>query len=245
MNVASSAVTRPRDRGQRVECVAHADEVDDQPREVGRSHRGDLPVAPDDDRVGVVAGVAPPPERRLLHVHERGDLIERVVHPSAPERGAMPGLVPAGVRRRAVEHAVGEEAGDAPGARPQEAADHPGSEQQPEPERGVAQRRAVAAAHELLDPLAGHLGVVPLGRHEPHPLGRVGTGSDQRVVTRESGAAGHRLWIMPGPGPGAGRRPPGCVRSGRSSRPDRTPRIRPRSAAGRTARGRRAAPPHR
>ena len=45
--------------------------------EVRRPHDGDFGIAADDDRVGVVARMAPAPGDRIAHDHEAGDLIDR------------------------------------------------------------------------------------------------------------------------------------------------------------------------
>ena len=86
--------------------VDEAEEVEGDPSDGRRTHREDLGIPPDDQRVGVMAGVAPTPHRRAAHDHEAGDLVDGVVHPRGLEGRAMPGFVPAGVRRRAVQHAV-------------------------------------------------------------------------------------------------------------------------------------------
>ena len=110
MNVASSAVSRPAacrmHTHDHVNGVPDADDIEHQPQGIGRAHREDLAVAADDDRVGVVPGVAPAPERRLLHVHERRQLVERVVEPGRPECRPVSGLVPAGIRYRSVQNPV-------------------------------------------------------------------------------------------------------------------------------------------
>ena len=44
---------------------------------------------PSDQRVGVVAGVAPTRRRRVTHDHEAGDLVDGLVEPARHERGAV------------------------------------------------------------------------------------------------------------------------------------------------------------
>ena len=61
----------------------------------GRAGNGDFGVASNDNRVAVVTGVAPAPDRALAHDHERGNLVKRIVQPIALERGAVARLVPA------------------------------------------------------------------------------------------------------------------------------------------------------
>ena len=168
------------DRG--VPCVAEPDDVDEQLGRVGRAHGRDLAVAADDDRVGVVARVAPAPERRLLDVHERRHLIEHIVDPGGLEGGAVSALVPARVGRRPVEHAVDDEERHGEPRAPEQPAADAGDHQQRQPQRRVTRRGPVAAAHELLHPLSRYLGVIPLGRHQPL-LGRtLRVGSDEAVI---------------------------------------------------------------
>jgi hypothetical protein len=164
--------------------IAEAHGVEHQPRDVRRAHRGDLAIAPDDDRVGVMAGMAPTPERRLLQIHERRDLIERIVQPRGPKRGAVTGLMPTGVRGRPIQHPVDEKQRDAPQARPRQPGRETRHREQDEPHCRVAQRRTIATAHQLLHPLARDLSVIPLGRHETHRLGLGCTRPDQAVIPR-------------------------------------------------------------
>ncbi len=71
------------------------EQVEQQAEQMGRSLHGDLRVAPDDDGVGVMPGVAPAPDFRLAHDHEAGELIDRIVHPACLEGGAMAAFMPA------------------------------------------------------------------------------------------------------------------------------------------------------
>ena len=54
---------------------------------------------PDDDRVRVMACVAPLPGHRITHDHEAGDLVDDVIHPAGLERGTVATFVPARIRR--------------------------------------------------------------------------------------------------------------------------------------------------
>ena len=56
---------------------------------------------------------------RIAHDHEAGDLIDDVVHPARLERRAVAAFMPAAVRRRAIEHAVGQEERHAPPRAPE------------------------------------------------------------------------------------------------------------------------------
>ena len=142
-------------------------------------------------RVGVVPGVAPAPDRRRAHDHEAGELVQPVVHPPRPERRAVARLVPARVRRRAVQDAVAEQQRDPhevagqerPRAQPTE------QRQQGEPQQRVADRRAVAALHQLLHPGPLDRWLVPPRSGEPgRPRGGA-LRAEQPVVTLDHGGA--------------------------------------------------------
>ena len=135
-------------------------------QQVRRTHDGDLGVAADDDRVGVVARMAPAPGDRIAHQHEAGDLVDDVVHPARLEGGAVAAFVPARVARRAVEHAVDEEERHAPPGAPEIDRAGCGAEDRGDPDDRVADRRTIGALHQLLHRLARNVGVVPLGRGE-------------------------------------------------------------------------------
>ncbi len=89
--------------------IEKAEEVQDQPQQIRRAHHGNLGVTADDDRVGVMARMAPAPGHRIAHDHEAGDLIDRIVHPARLEGRAVAAFVPAAIGGRAVEHPIGEE----------------------------------------------------------------------------------------------------------------------------------------
>ena len=97
---------------------------------------GDLWIAPDDQRVGMIARVTPPPDGRARAYHERGDLVDDVVHPARLEGGPVAGLVPARIRRRAVQHAVDGEQRD---PRQVPGDECPRSQPAEEPEQGEPQ----------------------------------------------------------------------------------------------------------
>ena len=65
------------------EDVDDAQEIEDDADEVGRPHDVDLRVAADDDGVGVVARMAPPPGHGIAHDHEAGDLVDGPVPSTA------------------------------------------------------------------------------------------------------------------------------------------------------------------
>ena len=109
----------------------------------------DLGITPDDDRVGVMPGMAPSPHRRVAHDHEAGDVVHDRVHPPRPERRAVTALVPTRVGRRAVQHAVHGERQQRPHREPQVHAEAAEQHQQTEPQqpcRGWPARCAGASA---------------------------------------------------------------------------------------------------
>jgi len=77
----------------------------------------DLGAAPDRQRVGVVARVAPAPVVRLVQRHERVEVVEDLVHSAGLERRAVGELVGVVVGHR-VHHAVHAEERNAPPAPP-------------------------------------------------------------------------------------------------------------------------------
>ena len=62
-------------------------DIDDDPS--GSDGAGDLGVAADDDRVGVVTGMAPAMDPGLAQHHEGGDLVDERVQPLGAEGGAV------------------------------------------------------------------------------------------------------------------------------------------------------------
>ena len=162
--------------------IAHAEEGQHHAHEIRRPHDRYFGIATDDDGVGVVAGMAPAPGDRVAHDHEAGDLIDHVVHPLRAEGGAMAAFVPARIRRRAVEHTVGEEEWHAPPGAPEEGRAGSGHQDGAQPDRRIAQGRIVGALHELLHLLARQVGVVPFGSRQSGFDGELGIAADQTVV---------------------------------------------------------------
>ena len=156
--------------------VGQAGEVHDQPRQPRGTHRRDLGIPPDDQRVRVVAGVAPPPGGRVAHDHEGGELVQPLVKPARLERRAVAGLVPAGIRRRAVEHAVGEEERHRKPAAPERDAKAGEGDHQPDPDHGVPDGPAIGAPHQLFHPLARHRAAEPVAASE--------AGVNRRLILR-------------------------------------------------------------
>ena len=133
-------------------------------------------------RVGVVARMAPAPGRRLAQHHEGGDLVDRVVHPARLEGGAVAAFVPARVGRRAVEDAVGDEAGDGPPRAPGQVAEPAGHDESGEPDDGIADRRPVLPLHQLLQALARDRAGIPTGRRKSALDGPLVLGPGKAVV---------------------------------------------------------------
>ena len=186
-----------------------------------RAGEHDLRVAPDDDRVGVVAHVRPPPQRRLAQEHERGEVVDGVVGPARPERRAVPALVPARIGRRPVERAVDEERRDRPPRTERGERGQARTDEQRQPQHDVARRSAVGADGQRLQPRRVDRRAVPLGIGEAErdrPLrGRSGQavvaldGHGPSVSRRPRGPGAPEPWSAPLPGPvacftGDGRR---------------------------------------
>ena len=185
-----------------VEEIRNVDDLQQEAAQRDRSRRADLRVASGDDRVAVVAGVAPAPRDRLAADHERRNLVERVVHPVGLERGAMAGFMPTRVGRGGIELAVDGKRDDGPPGAPQRQPRQPERQQQREPEQRVAHRRAIAALQQLAHLLLGDRRGVPLRiRQAPlHRQGRVFT--DQAVIAERPvcfNTHGHNVFPLPEP----------------------------------------------
>ena len=162
----------------------HAEEEEEELAHAGRTRHGDLRIAADDDRVAVMAIVAPAPDGRLAHDHERGDLVERVVHPVGLERRAVARFVPAGIGGRPVDYAIQQEGDDRPRAAPPGVGPAAEAEKQREPEQRVADGRAVPPLQQL-----AHLGLrhgtrVPVRFGQPLLDGQGGVRTDETVIKR-------------------------------------------------------------
>jgi len=155
-----------------------AEESQKQSTPIRRPGHGDLRVASDDNRVAVVPRVAPSPTGGLPQHHERGDFVEDVVHPVGLERGAVSGLVPAGIGGRGVKRAVNHEWEDGPprAQAPEHEAADAGTDNQREPEQRVPDGGAVAALKQLAHLLPRH------GRGIPRRLGQAFFNGPRRVL---------------------------------------------------------------
>ena len=150
----------------------------DERAKVGRTGHLDFRVAADDDGVAVMPVMAPAPDHGFAHHHERGDLIQRGVHPVGLECRAVPALVPSRIRTRAVEHGIDKIRNHHPPSAPERNRGVAGCQQQNQQERGVADGRPVAALQELAHFRLRDGGGVPLGLGEAlfHRARRVGAG---------------------------------------------------------------------
>ena len=129
----------------------------------GRAGKADLGVATDDDGVGVVAKMGPPPQRRFPKEHERSDVVNHIVCPFGPERGAVTVLMPARIRGTAVEGTEGGKGGNGvPGADTHEG-QRPGPHQQKKPKRRITSRPPIRALHQTAQPVSVNWRSVPLG----------------------------------------------------------------------------------
>ena len=187
--VASSSVSRPvacrNTLRKKMTVFLSAKMLSRSETNIRRTRRDDLGIAADDDRIRVVARMAPAPDLRLAHDHEAGDLIDRVVHPLRLERGAMAALVPAAVGRGAVEHAVNEKEGNRGPGPPKIVAEASGHDERCEPDERVPDRRTVLAAHQLLELGARDRRRVPSRRREPGRDGLVGLRTDKAVIASD------------------------------------------------------------
>ena len=164
-----------------------AEKTQQDARHIRRPRHGDFRIAPDDDRVGVMPHVAPPPRRGLAQHHERSHFIDDVVHPRRFEGGAMAALVPARVRAGTIKDAVNEKGRQTPPGSPEMPAQPAGEAQQPKPEQRVANRRAIPALHQGLQPLARNGTGIPFRRGQPMFLGKFAVAADQTVIAPRDG----------------------------------------------------------
>ena len=184
-------VQAPEDVGG---VLAHLGDEGPQGEELGddvaptdRPLERDLRVAAHDERVGVVAVVAPAPGDGLAQVHERRDLVHGVVEPPGAEGRAVPALVPARVGDRPVERPVDEARRDRPPRAPGRRDPRARRDEEREPHDGVPRRRPVATAHDREHLLAVDGGEPPVGADEA-ALGRAALlGAGERVVARRRG----------------------------------------------------------
>jgi hypothetical protein len=153
--------------------------------DVGRQGHGNLGLAADDIGVAVVAVMAPAPDSRLAHDHERCDFVKGIVHPIGLERGSAAALMPARVGGGGVKHAVKRK--DEPDGLPQFKRRKAAAQDEGEPEDGVAHRRAVAAHEKSAHGFARHGALVPLSFGEPLLHGQGGVHSCETVVELEAG----------------------------------------------------------
>ena len=93
--------------------VLEEEEVERDADEVRRARGRDLRVAPDDERVGVVAGMAPAVVEGLPQRHEGAEMKEYLIEPPRLERRSM-GQFVMPVIGRGIEDAIDGEGGDAP-----------------------------------------------------------------------------------------------------------------------------------
>ena len=103
----------------------------------------------------------------LRMIMKRRDLVDDVVHPARPEGGAVAAFVPARIRRRAVEDAIGEEEGHRPPALGQSQTAMPAKTSM-EPSQ-IAVSRIAGPSERFISSfmrLARNVGVVPLGRRQ-------------------------------------------------------------------------------
>ncbi len=140
-------------RLQLAEGKEDKEEVRGDPDEVGGPRHLNLGVAPDMDGVGVVTGVPPAPEHRLLHRHEQGEVQEDAVQPSCAEGGAVTEIVRARIAGR-VDRAVDEECWNRPPCAPGGKGHAAARREEREPESVVDEWTSVFPLHQRLEGLA-------------------------------------------------------------------------------------------
>ena len=167
MKVFSSAAMRPSECRTMLREIfrihPEIEERHDDALQVRRTGHRDFRVAANDDGVAVMAGVAPAPDRGLAHDHERGDLVERVVHPIGLEGGAVAGFMPAGIGGRGIEHAVEQIGEDGPPVAPERIGQKAAAEDEGKPENRVADGRPIAALQQAAHGFPRHRTLIPIG----------------------------------------------------------------------------------
>src|ERR1700733_15277016 len=149
------------------------------------TRRDDFGVAPNDDRIRVVARMAPAPDLWLTHDHEAGDLINRIVHPLRLERGAMAALVPATIGRGAIKNAVNDEKRDRSPGPPKIIAKASGYYERRDPDQRIPDLRTVLTAHQLFKLRALDRRRVPFRRREPGGDSLVGLRTDEAGIASD------------------------------------------------------------
>src|ERR1700722_19554784 len=165
--------------------VLEREDVEEKRHNVRGTRRDDLGIAPDDDRIRMVAGMAPTPDLRFAHDHEAGDLIDHIVHPLRLERGAMAALVPAAVSRGAVENAINDKEGNRRPASPKIIAEASRHDERREPDERISDRWTVVAAHELFEFGPSDWWSIPSRRGESTGDSSVGLGTDEAVIASD------------------------------------------------------------
>ena len=145
-------------------------------------HPGNFGIAADDDRIGVVAGMAPAPVDRVAHHLKRRNLIDHVIHPRGAKRGAMAAFMPARVAGRAIDDTVSQPERHRPPTAPQQDAATGQNDMQRDPQQGIADGGAVGPLHQRLHLVACNIGMVPFGSHQPRLGGMAGLCAGQRII---------------------------------------------------------------
>ncbi|MNE98165.1 hypothetical protein D3C80_1966470 [compost metagenome] len=100
--------------------------------------------------------MAPAPDLGFEHEHEARQLVDRIIHPAGFERRPVTGFVPTGIGRRAVKQAIDEEERNTGPGAPEPVTAEPGHDHRQQPDRGIAQGRAIAALHQFLHAFTGN-----------------------------------------------------------------------------------------
>ena len=135
------------------EAVAEEEKVEKLAEHVGRPRRGDFRVLADDQRVGVMARVAPAVIEAFAQRHESAEMEEGVVDPPGLERCPVRQLMVA-VVGGGIENAIDKERRHRPPRAPSQIGDHTGGDQQRQPQAEEFQGRSVGPPDQFLELLA-------------------------------------------------------------------------------------------
>ena len=163
--------------------IEDAEEIADDTVECRRAHNGDFRITTDNDRVGVVARMAPPPCHRIAHNAKAGNVVDHRIHPGCLEGRAMAAFMPAAVHRTAIKHPVSQPERQRPKTWPQCDAGAGKGDHTSEQDHRVAHGGAILSAHQRLHFFSRHLRVIPLRGRQARRDGALRVGAQKAVIT--------------------------------------------------------------
>ena len=98
-----------------------------------------------------MAHMAGPPNHRVAHEHEAGNLVDNLILPRRLERGAVTAFMPARIRGRSVQHPVGQPERGRPPTGPQQNPQPGKSHHKPEPQHRVPGGPRIILFHQAAD----------------------------------------------------------------------------------------------